>query len=74
MSGGYLKNDKDSFYLGVYSSFSADVVLINEQGEDVGALAFKQKRPEIWIRNDIDASYQGAIAAFFAVILSIKDF
>ena len=74
MSGGYLKNDKDSFYLGVYSSFSADVVLINQQGEDVGALAFKQKRPEIWIRNDIDQSYQHAIAIFFAVILSIKDF
>lgn len=74
MSGGYMKNDKDSFYLRVYSSFSADIVLINKQGEDVGALAFKQKRPEIWISNDMDASYQHAIAVYFAVILSIKDF
>lgn len=74
ISGGYMKNDKDSFYMRIYSSFSADIVLINEQGEDVGALAFKQKHPEIWIRNDMDASYQHAIAVFFAVILSIKDF
>lgn len=74
ISGGYVKNDKDSFHLRVYSSFFADIVLINQQGEDVGALAFKQKHPEIWIRTDIDASYQHAIAIYFAVILSIKDF
>ena len=74
MSGGYMKNDKDSFHLRVYSSFSADIVLVNQQGEDVGALAFKQKHPEIWIRNDIDESYQHAIAILFAVIISIKDF
>ena len=68
MSGGYMKNDKDSFHLRVYSSFSADIVLVNQQGEDVGALAFKQKHSEIWIRNDLDTSYQHAIAIFFAVI------
>jgi hypothetical protein len=74
ISGGYIKNNKDSFYIRVYSSFSADIVLIDKQGEDVGALAFKQKHPDIWIRNDMNTSYQHAIAVFFAVILSIKDF
>ena len=74
ISGGYMKNDIDSFYLRVYSSFSADIVLINQQGEDVGALAFKQKHPEIWISRDIAPSCQQAVAAFFAVILSIKEF
>jgi len=74
ISGGYIKKDKDSIYIQVHSSFSADIVLINQQGEDMGALSFKKKRPEIWIRNDIELSYQHAIAVYFAVILSIKDF
>ena len=74
ISGGYMKNNKDSFYMRIYSSFSADIVLIDKQGKDVGALAFKQKHPEIWIPNNIDSSYQHAIAIFFAVIISIKDF
>jgi len=74
ISGGYLKNEQDSLYMQIYSSFEADVVLINQKGEHLAALAFKQKHPAVWIRNDITASYQQAIAALFAVILSIKDF
>jgi len=74
ISGGYIKNDKDSMYMQVYSSFSADIILINSKGEHVAALAFKQKHPDIWIRNDIDASYQKAIAALFAVFIAIKDY
>ena len=74
IAGGYLKNVHDSLYMQTYSSFEADVVLINQKGEHLAALAFKQKHPAVWIRNDITASYQQAIAALFAVILSIKDF
>ena len=74
ISSGYMKNDTDSIYMQIYSSFSADIVLINQKGEHLAALAFKQKHPDIWIRNDISQSYQQAIAALFAVFLSIKDF
>jgi len=74
ISGGYLKNEQDSLYMQTYSSFEADVVLINKKGEHLAALAFKQKHSAVWIPNDITASYQQAIAALFAVILSIKDF
>ena len=74
ISGGYMKNDIDSLYIQVYSSFTADIVLINQKGEHLAALAFKQKHPDIWIRNDIGQSYQQPIAALFAVFLSIKDF
>jgi hypothetical protein len=58
----------------LYSSFSADIILINSKDKHVAALAFKQKHPDIWIRNDIDASYQKAIAALFAVFIAIKDY
>ena len=73
-SDGYLMNDRDSMYMQIYSSFSADLVLVNQKEEHLAALAFKQKHPEIWIRKDIERSYQQAIAALFAVIISIKDF
>jgi hypothetical protein len=71
---GYLKNEHDSLYMQTYSSFEADLVLINQKGEDIAAIAFKQKHPTIWIRKDIDLSYQQAIAALLSVILSIKDY
>ena len=74
ISGGYMKNDLDSLYMQIYSSFTADIVLINQKGEHLAALAFKQKHPDIWMRNDISQSYQQAIAALFAVFISIKDF
>lgn len=74
LSDGYLKNVQDSLDMQIYSSLSADIVLVNQKGEHLAALAFKQKHPDIWIRNDIDQSYQLAIAALFAVIVSIKDF
>ena len=74
ISGGYLKNNEDSLAMQLYSSFAADLVLINNKGEHVAALAFKQKKPDMWIRNDISESYQQAIATMFAVIISIKDY
>ncbi|QEC68241.1 hypothetical protein FRZ67_13385 [Panacibacter ginsenosidivorans] len=74
IAGGFLKNEHDSLYMQTYSSFEADLVLINQQGEHLAALAFKQKHPTIWIRKNIDLSYQQAIATLFAVILSIKDY
>ncbi len=74
ISSGYLKNEVDSMYIQIYSSFSADLVLINGKGNHVAALKFKQKPFYTWIRNDIDKNYQNAIAGMFAVIISIKDY
>jgi hypothetical protein len=74
LSDGYLMNGRDSIYMQIYSSFSADLVLVNQKEEHLAAIAFKQKHPEIWIRKDIPMPYQQAIAALFAVIISIKDF
>jgi hypothetical protein len=69
-----MKSGMDSLYVEIYSSFTADIVLINQEGEHLAALAFKQKRPDMWIRNDISQSYQQAIATLFSVFLSVKDF
>jgi len=74
ISGGYLKTQSDSLKMQIYSSFSADIILVDTSGKHLGGLAFKQKHPEIWIRNDINSSYQKAIAALFAVIIAIKDY
>jgi hypothetical protein len=74
IGGGYLKNEQDSFYVQTHSSFAADIILINQKGEHLAGLAFSQKHPDVWIRNDISQPYQQAIATFFAVIIAIKDF
>jgi hypothetical protein len=74
ISGGYLKKQNDSLYMQIYSSFTADIILVDPNGKHLAGLAFKQKHPEIWIRNDINISYQHAIAALFAVIIAIKDY
>ena len=73
ISGGYLKNESDSLYMQIYSSFQADLILVNTGGEHVAALKFKQKPLHTWIRNDTEDSYRKAIAALFAVIIGIKD-
>jgi len=73
ISHGYLKNEKDSLYMQGYSSFSADLILVNTKDEHLAALEFKQKPLNIWIRNDIENSYQKAVAVLFAVILAIRD-
>ncbi len=74
ISSGYLQNESDSLDIQIYSSFSADLVLVSRNGEHVAALKFKQKPLYAWIRNDIDDGYRKAIAGLFAVILAIKDF
>ncbi len=74
ISSGYLQNENDSLYIQIYSSFSADLVLVNKNDEHIAALKFKQKPLIVWIRNDLDHSYKSAIAALFAVIIAIKDF
>ena len=74
ISGGYLRSDEDSLYLETYSSFSADLILVNKKGEHVAAIEFKQKPFNAWIRSDIKNSGQKAIALLFAVIMAIKDF
>jgi len=50
-----------------------DLILVNERGEHVAALNYKQKPLYTWIRKDIEDSYREAIAALFAVIIGIKD-
>jgi hypothetical protein len=57
----------------IYSSFSADLILVNTKGEHIAALEFRQKPLHTWIRNDIGEAYRRAIAALFAVVISIKD-
>lgn len=74
ISSGYLRNDNDSLFMQIYSSFSADMVLVNKSGEHLAALKFKQKPITAWIRKDIDPSHRNAIASLFAVIIAIKDF
>lgn len=74
ISGGYLKNDADSIHIENYSSFNADIILVDENGGSLAALAFKQKNPVLWIRNDVDKNYQDAMATLLAIMLSIKDF
>ena len=74
ISSGYLKNENDSLFMQIYSSFSADMVLVNKNGEHLAALKFTRKPMIVRIRSDIDPSYRNAIAALFAVILAIKDF
>lgn len=74
ISSGYLKNENDSLGMQIYSSFSADIVLVNRSGEHLAAIKFKQKPFFTWIRNDINKEYRNAIAGLFAVMISIIDF
>jgi hypothetical protein len=69
----WLKNDHDSLTVQTSSSFDADIVLINNTGEHLATLKFKQTPAYIWIRNDLEKTYQQSIAAFFAVIVGIRD-
>jgi hypothetical protein len=73
ISKGFIKNDTDSLYMSLHSSFSADLVLIDKYNDHVAALAFKTKPLKIWLRKDMEESKRNAIAALFAVIISIKD-
>ncbi|NJO24606.1 MAG: hypothetical protein HC867_00715 [Bacteroidia bacterium] len=73
ISNGYLKNKTDSLYITLFSRYEADITFVNSRGEHLAALKFKQNPVYMWIRNDIEASYQQAIAAVFAVIIAIKD-
>ena len=68
-----LKNKQDSLYIENNSSFSSVIVVVNQKGEHLAAIALKQNHPDIWIRNDIGQDYQQGIAALFAVIISVKD-
>ena len=73
ISNAYLKNGTDSLVAEMNSSFDADLVLTNSNGEHIAALKFGQAPACIWIRNDLDKAYQQSIAAFFAVIIGIRD-
>ena len=73
ISGAYLKSGNDSLAVQTYSSFGADMIITNSKGEHLAALKFKQKPTSVWIRNDIARTYQQSIAAFFAVIIGIRD-
>lgn len=72
ISGGYLKNNNDSFYI-LRSSSPANMILVNKSGEYYGAVKYIEKPLNIWIRNDIKDSFQKITATLFAIIISIKD-
>ena len=74
ISSGYLKNGKDSLSMQLYSSFDADLVLVNKDGTHLAALKYRIKPFYTWIRHDLNPSYRQAIATLFAVIIGIKDF
>ncbi|NNV55370.1 hypothetical protein [Limnovirga soli] len=73
ISDGYLMQSNDSIYMQMFSSFSAQIVLIDKNGENLAAISYQKQKPDIWIRNDIDKNRRQAIALLFAVILGIRN-
>jgi len=69
---GFLKSEKDSLFL-ERSSFKADAVLINSNGEHIGAVKFKKRPFTIWVRKDIDNSLQDAIGVLFGVMIGMRE-
>jgi hypothetical protein len=73
ISDGYLKNKKDSLVIRVSLSFDADIRLVDELGACPAALKFVQKPMFVWIQNGVEPSQRNAIAAFFAVVIALKN-
>ncbi len=69
---GFIKDGKDSLFFQP-SSFNADAVLVNTNGDHVAAVKFRKKPFIIWARKDIDNSLQDAIAALFAIMIGMKE-
>jgi hypothetical protein len=69
---GFLKSEKDSLFL-ERPSFKADAVLININGDHIGAVKFKKRPFTIWVRKDIDNSLQDAIAVLFGVMIGMRE-
>ena len=68
---GFIKNEKDSLFFQP-SSFNADAVLINTNGDHLAAVKFRKKPFIIWARKDIDNPLQHAIAVLFGVMIAMK--
>ena len=73
ISGAYLNSENDSLAVQTYSSFDADLILINSKGEHLAALKYSHTPAYVWIRRDLEGSYQQSIAALFAIIIGIRD-
>ena len=73
ISGAYLKHDNDSLIVQMYSSFDADMIVTNSTGEPLAALKFRRNPVYIWISSDLEKATQESLAAFFAVIIGIRD-
>jgi hypothetical protein len=70
---GFLKNEKDSLFFEP-ASFKADAVLVNADGDHVGAVKFRKKPFIIWVQKDIDNSLQDVIGVLFDVMIAKKYF
>jgi hypothetical protein len=69
---GTLKDEKDSLFLQP-SSFNANAVLVNSEGDHLAAIKFRKKPFIMWVREDIDNSLQDAIGVLFAIIIGMKE-
>lgn len=52
---------------------NVDIVLRNQNGIALAGLKFQQKPLEIWVADNVDKNKQGAICAFFNIILALRD-
>ncbi len=69
---GYLNNNHDSLIIqSYYNGLKKGFIIKDQAGNHYANLTYGLSKIEIWIRKDISAFYQKAIAALFAVIVSI---
>lgn len=69
---GFLELENDSLFF-ERASFKADAVLVNINGDHIGAVKFKKRPFTIWVRKDIDNSLQDAIGVLFGVIIGMRE-
>jgi hypothetical protein len=72
IGSAYLKNETDSIFISNAASFASNITLSNATGETIAKIE-PGKELVIWIREDVEDTYKNSIAAFFAVIIGIKD-
>jgi hypothetical protein len=70
---GFLTSEKDSLFF-ERASFKADAVLVNAEGQHVGAVKFRTKPFVIWLQKDMENSLQDAVAVLFGVMIAKKSF
>jgi len=73
ISNASFKSEKDSLLLKLYFIDDADMAVYNAPGEVLAKLQYRSKPSYVWIKEQVDPGYKKAIAALFAVIMSIRD-